>query len=477
MTSEPTPLSLTLSASQVGTWNECQRKWAWKYVAKIPAPQHASAALGSRVHGHLERYLESGTPIQFTGADGRPDEAAEIAASGIHLLPPPKSGMVERKFDLDLKLGSFVGPRGTLPKVMVTGRKDFERIGDDGRPEVWDHKTTSAERWAKTPEDLLEDVQAGIYGWEALQKFGGASVSLRWVYYRTRGARKAWIVPAEMSREHADRLFDQFLVVSKDIATTLVSVDKDGPDGPLSLPPTPSACEGFGGCPYRGLCNLSPKQRMSSIMSQANAAPATSSLLASLTARRAAPSPVSEGITPDEAVARTYTPPTGPAAPAPATFGPINPPESKLVSETDVPAPDTTPPETPAVEKPKRTRAKRTTAPEEISAPGQSAPVEAKGFTLYVDAYPQGAPAKCIEDMIDAAKRKVCEAKGVGDYRYIEFGGGTGMVSEAFFAAFDAAIAEDDAPAGWVVHTHTHEASFLLAGLVARAALVVRGIR
>ena len=37
------------------------------------------------------------------------------------------------------------------------------------------------------------------------------------------------------------------------------------PDDILSLDPTPEQCDAYGGCPYKGLCNLGPRERMTSL--------------------------------------------------------------------------------------------------------------------------------------------------------------------------------------------------------------------
>ena len=46
------------SPSQLATFLECPRKWAWKYVAGKRTPANASAGLGTLIHKLLEQYLK-----------------------------------------------------------------------------------------------------------------------------------------------------------------------------------------------------------------------------------------------------------------------------------------------------------------------------------------------------------------------------------------------------------------------------------
>lgn len=459
-------LSLALSPTQISTWLECRRKWGWKYVAKIPAPQNASAALGSNVHGHLERYLADGTPIPFHRADGTRDEAGEIAASGVHLLPPAGScgmggqGIVERPFKRRLPLAPVEGPAGRLSEVLMGGRVDLTRT-PPGMVEIWDHKTTSnISAWAKSSEDLRTDPQAIIYGWDGLETYGGKTVKLRWVYYQTKGARKAEAREAQMSRDEISGAFEKILVVSSDIANTLVATERDGDRGPLSLEPNPGACEAYGGCPYRHLCNLSPQQRMKSIMSNG------SSLLATLRNQSAA---VPVTVTRVGLADPTASAPSLPVQMQTNMFA-VNPPEGSTPAAAPVSE------NTATEEAPKAKRGKKAAKAEEAPACAPTGGGK-RAFTLYIDAVPIGRAAKTLEDWIQRAKELACEEAKVGDYRYVEFGKGAGMVSEAFFALFDQNLLDPDGFDAFVLSTATSESAFLISGLVARAALTVRGTR
>ncbi len=66
---------MTLSASKIGTFLQCGRKFRFRYIDRIPAPWKASAlALGSAVHGALQTFHEQ----RITGATMTPDAVSSL---------------------------------------------------------------------------------------------------------------------------------------------------------------------------------------------------------------------------------------------------------------------------------------------------------------------------------------------------------------------------------------------------------------
>jgi hypothetical protein len=350
-----------VSASQVTLFHdECARKWAWKYIARIESKPNASAALGTEVDNEqLQPFLREGRPIDYTRPSG------EIAASALAFLPRPKSeGLeVQKHFvipsptwidgkhcglgfqgylDLWLPKGGIPLPDGVSPEV-------------DGKPVpvVGDFKTTGDFKWMKSATALATDTQAQLYALWAMYATRSPVVDLVWIYMRTKGARQA---RRTHLRVHAPHVAKQFSLINEralEVQEARLTVTD-----PKSLPPNPDQCEAFGGCPYRDKCNLGPgeiadaaaakaKRKREATMTEAKS---TMGLLAKLKAQREA----AAGGAP--AWVANPTTPT-PAAAAPATVG-INPPESKLAPAPPVNAVETPPPaETstaPSTEVPKR---------------------------------------------------------------------------------------------------------------------------
>jgi PD-(D/E)XK nuclease superfamily len=240
---------LRLSASQVQTFRDCQRKWSWHYVMGVREEEKPSQLVGLSVHDALENYL-NGEGFDFS------TETGYIAVSGIEHLPEPRTpGMrVEKEFH-------FVGPSGHS----YLGYKDVQLPPSDGNPGVIiDHKTTSNLRWQKTAGDLITDVQATLYAVDHFREFSNEpEVELRWVYYLTKGARKSVVTrnpdgsPFFMNQEQA---WDNFIRIEETAEQMAAVAHKH----PLELPPNIEHCSAYGGCPHQGRCNLSPFDKMRS---------------------------------------------------------------------------------------------------------------------------------------------------------------------------------------------------------------------
>lgn len=239
------------SASQISTWMRCNRLWGWTYLMGLRYPSTGAQALGTRVHKQIEVYLGGG---QFDMTD----EAGQVAFSGLQHLPKPHHElMIEKEFVVR------PGDRGFV-RHLWWGFKDLEQGN-----EIWDHKSTSDLKWAKTEEALKYDPQAILYAFDN----GNDEVVLNWVYYQTKRSRKSKVVRLVMLQEHAKQAFE----VMEDAADEAIEAAKGayGLDGDelrsyvKSLPYEAKECEAFGGCPNRGLCQLSPAERFAASIKQA----------------------------------------------------------------------------------------------------------------------------------------------------------------------------------------------------------------
>jgi hypothetical protein len=481
---------MRLSASQVQTFVDCQRKWAWRYVEGIEEPPSAAAELGRSVHAELEKYL-SGGEVDFT------TEIGYIAASGLEHLPQPGTpGLaIEQEFH-------FEGPSGHS----YLGYKDLEQPGA-----VTDHKTTSDLRWQKTSEDLKTDIQATLYAVDYFRKYHEENdVELRWVYYQTRNTRKSAVTRL---RVHQEETWQRFLEIEK-IAEQMELASHQRA---LDLPPNISSCSAYGGCPHQGRCNLSPFEKMrahveqnkllAALQAKKNGASApghqaeipaavaasaaapppatfaspppvtgvTNKLLASLQARgapaasavAAAPAVAPAAINPPE-----YQPPPAPPAQAaapPQSLGgllpavaPVLPAPGLTVQPDPFPAAPAPPVAAAAAESRGRGRPRKATVP----ATGLAVKID----TLYLDCGPVGVPIVDATQFIVLAKQRIA-AEGLADYRFAEFGHGPGMLAVAAAAQLDAL---DGVIPAVRLDTTTPEGSIVAVELVARAALVVR---
>ncbi len=249
------------SASQINKWRECQRKWGWRYIAHVPDPAGPAAALGTEVDDtQLQPYLREGRPLDFTR------ESGYIAAPGLTYLPLPQSHglQVQKHFVLGSPTSKDFGYQGYIDLWLPLGGLPEQYPGgvDETPPEhrypvVCDFKTTSNFKYQKHARDLATDVQAQLYATWAMFETKARTIDLVWVYFATKKPYKA-------KRTHlrvvSDDVGDQFLAINSTAEEMWLA--RNTVTDPLELPPNTDACESYGGCPYRHLCNLSPSQHI-----------------------------------------------------------------------------------------------------------------------------------------------------------------------------------------------------------------------
>jgi hypothetical protein len=455
------------SPSQLLTWRDCPRKWAFEKVAKLPKPEAASAALGTDGHTQLETYLAGGD-IDFT----RPSGA--IVAAGLHLLPPPKSPglLIETTFNYKSPAGYSYSGRLDMqgPDSGIFPAEGTEGLG--GRPFVSDHKTTSGIAWAKTSEDLRTDPQGVLYGIATMDKYRADSVDLIWTYYQTKGPKKAKRVHLRLLRGQAEEGIRQI-----DLDASAIAHNLDLGLDAKAYQPNPKACTKYGGCPYVGPCGLSPRDSLQSLFADSRPEqpePLEGNTMSLLDRLKSEPSATVETVKASDIESPADLPPG------------INPPEALLPPPAAAPAVSMdeapTVAETPAKKRGRPAKAAATEAPlltvvgkkaaDTIPAPP---PQDAKLFgTLYVDCIPLGGDVVQFHDILSAAKELIRVQDGKQDYRFGTFGEAAGLLSMRVLEVIKAGVEAGDAI---VMQSGTPEGAHCLAALQANASLVVQGTR
>lgn len=517
------------SASSLLTAISCPRKWAYTYIEKLTRPEFASAAKGVRTHAVLERYLKEGETPPYSHPDPDIAEAAEIAGSGLSLIPEPclaPALRVESQF-------RYVDP---VSGQRFRGARDY--VVTRSIPCVGDHKTTSNLAYAKTEETLAQDPQAIVYAHVTMAELEADACDLEWTYYVTRGPRRTKQVHLRMHKEPTADLFSKLAVLSGKLATSFAS-NSTAERFPRDL----THCDAFGGCPFVGNCAPPPFDRMKA----RNMTVSTQDLLSQLATRTAQVNEVSN-------VSQTIPPPaptpsfaqtsllslfsTAPIVGPPLTLAEaMNPEHPEFMSpvavkmrnahfdaerakqasadpainspewtpppatkeEADGKAAETIPAPPPDVtsEAPKARRgrpagSKNKAKDEPAAAPAseEAAPspkelpdlegpfaVASKKvrtrFTLFVDCTPVGMQTEAAEVYFEEVARRILADHGLADYRYAEYGKGAGI-----FAVTLAAMADAGEIQGRVVmSSSTPEGAIAMRVLMPRAAYVVRGSR
>lgn len=225
------------SASQISTFEACPRKWAFLKIEGLKEPDKPSAALGTAVHKVIEEWLRDGKEPDRKTPEG------DIAFSGLHLLPQPKTVGMELEKPFAITFGGHT----------FRGYKDIEILAT---PIVYDHKTTVDLQWAKSESDLPVDVQATLYAADAMMRAKSPHCDLQWTYLRTRGARRAEPVRVRVMRGQITPRLEQTLRSADAMAEALASGRRAN-----DLPFNDKECASFGGCPFLSECNLTPIKR------------------------------------------------------------------------------------------------------------------------------------------------------------------------------------------------------------------------
>lgn len=235
------------TASKIETFELCPRKWAWASIEGLKRKDTESSALGDAIHGQLEAWLREGRALDLT------TPAGQIALSGVHLLPKPRTPGLDVEAWYGLQVGGH----------RFRGKKDWQRLGLPV-PEVGDHKSTKKTLYVKSADDLRTDVQAALYAADAMHRTGAHACDLVWVYYLTKGPRRAKRVHLRVTRDDVRPVLARAVAVADAMAAAEAKNLRA-----LDLPPNPNACDAFGGCDFKEQCGeFSPAERIEGLMAQ-----------------------------------------------------------------------------------------------------------------------------------------------------------------------------------------------------------------
>jgi hypothetical protein len=251
-----------LMAADPGTTEGCLRRYYYEYVMGKKPEQQTWQTTGIELHAQNEHYLLTGEK-----------NMGSLALSGLHMLPKPYTIdpriMVEHEIAGDLATAPLraagIPVAGYIDAIHWQGTNSgssdvMDTIDPEGTVEVCDWKTTSSDKWIKTPQEMARTLQMTIYGRWALVTRKAEWVRLSHGYYITKGRH----LPRKVSlRVHRDQIDERWEYV-EGLASSLVEVVKE--DNPDNVPANTKACGAFRGCPHASYCTAAQHNSLSSLI-------------------------------------------------------------------------------------------------------------------------------------------------------------------------------------------------------------------
>jgi hypothetical protein len=413
-----------VSASQVQTFESCNRKWWFQKVQQIPDRTDTSSRdLGTEVHAILESYLKGGP----TPSMGSPLLAERIAASGlIHLPQPGPELQVEQLLDPPLLFAGETPWEGKIDWLTQPTEYTDPVTGQHWHQfQVGDHKTTKNFRYAKSSSELRTLTQFVSYAyWKALQVWGpgvftqgGYRIMGTHVYYHTQpenlGARAARSKRVDCWLETKD-IPALVSALNRTVADMVVTATKTNQE---DVPGERATCGAFGGCPFRMQCTIGRRTMNNESTGLPNS---LNSLLRKPVGSGPAPTPV---------------------APSAAGEGPV---EQPIPGELALAG----------------------WAPKAPVLPG---PAE---LVLYVGCLPLVGPhagvARPLEEVVEAHSQAIREEQGVVDLRLMQFAAGKALLAGSL---------RTTPPTGVYFVNRSHEmVAVALETLIPLADVVIQGV-
>ena len=239
-----------VSPSQVESYELCPRRWYNRSILGLdPEPMSAAAQRGVDVAEGSEIFYRTGQ-IPDAVASGPFAHRALLEAILPHLGARTEATSVEEWVETSLPgLPTLRGRYDFLdiePQTRVLGARPMPMLGDI--------KCRSSARYAKTPEELLNDTQMVAYARPILEALKTPELAVRHVYGITSGKPKAFPVTAVATLENTQARHDKTVATIREMAAWAVR----HPTTADELAPNTEACSKFppAGCPHRARCGL-----------------------------------------------------------------------------------------------------------------------------------------------------------------------------------------------------------------------------
>lgn len=310
-----------LSPSLIQAYKNCQRVPYFDKILGLPKKVFAWQPLGQKLHSQLEHWSKTGQDCA--------DKRVQPLKAYVPFDPAAKVEMgldgIEKCDRKNFPYAYHFAP--TMHGIPIEGYIDR---ADLAKALVDDYKTTSSIRdWAKTPEQLSDDIAMLIYGKRVQDWTDAPTVFARLLYAQTKGPIDARAVLVSWGK---DELLEKYAGV-EELAKGLLDLPGKKQDDIPDTGRPKGFCAAYGGCSFADTCLKSPQamlrarvlgaarnlppspasQEASSQQAPAGEGEETMSLLERIRAARPAGAAETPSVPPE--AAKPSAPPPAPAAP------------------------------------------------------------------------------------------------------------------------------------------------------------------
>lgn len=224
-----------ISASQLGTYLGCNRKWWLEKIGSGGRSEESpSQALGKAVHKVIEQYLRG----EIETLD-HPLLTMNTFVDSVKSRPNVEL-LIEHEFMFRL---------GAKPIMGFIDLMIVDRVGQV--VDIWDHKTTKDWKYAKTEAQLLTDPQALVYVAEAARLFPG--YLLRFGHHVIHTQKVQIQRTTDLEKVSFDGPAIERAVAYVEMVAGAMIRDAGTLDG-RDVAPNLGECYKYGGCAFRARC-------------------------------------------------------------------------------------------------------------------------------------------------------------------------------------------------------------------------------
>lgn len=237
-----------VSATQIGLYQRCPRKWHIQYKEGIKPPPTPNLAIGESTHTIFQDVYEGARPPLDLDPDDTAVPIQERSLSELlkdERLPRPNSGTLLVEYPRDYMLG--IRAAG----VPVKGRIDLlHLLYRPGQVRIIDLKTSSSIRkYGLSPAELATNTQLVLYAHWAFERDPLLeSITVTHAYAGTKKVEADVVDSDPLDRAHVQ---GQFAVIETSVAQMTETARVSSWE---AVAGNEDACWDYGGCPFQQMC-------------------------------------------------------------------------------------------------------------------------------------------------------------------------------------------------------------------------------